>query len=177
MNQKTIQTLSAQYYHELSNSVKYQKLANFFNLRGLTGISKFLCNQAKGEFDHAQKVIGHIMDMLIPLEPGVIDSDLIGDVMDINENGLLELSFRQILQIEQSTTEKLKSLNSQAIMSGDTLTSQWLYDPSGLLKEQIEEENVIKTIINRIESRMKNDDATGGIEYDIDVWIDQEYNK
>lgn len=179
MNQITAELLNKQYYHEVSNSLKYQRLANFFAIIGLTGIEKFLSNQAKGEFDHAQKVIVHMADIKAPLQSGSPSSYLKSDSVGFGVESIFDLLeiFQEILEIEKNTTELLINLEAQAKMAGDVLTSQWLYDSAGLLKEQIEEESIIETILLRIQQRMLNDTATGGINYDIDVWIDQEFNK
>lgn len=173
MIKDTSALLVNQYYHEIANSLKYQIFANQALLNGLTGVEKFLQSQAKGEFDHAQKVVEYLKDRFIPLSISATDTSGIEILPEFD----LKIVFEKILEIEQETTRLLKEIYTTAFESGDYLTTQWLIDPAGLLKEQIEEEFTITLIINRIIDRQKDDKAIGGINYDIDLWIDQEFNK
>jgi ferritin len=174
MNNSIQALLSRQYYHELSNSVKYQRFCHMAYIAGLNGIAQFLNSQAKGEFLHSQIVADHIKDIHMVIEPGIIE---IAPPNDVETKFDLLSTFSMILEIEKTTTAMLMEINATAQTVGAMLTSQWLNDPAGLLKEQIEEEYAIGLILKRIKNRMIGESIQGGIDYDIDMWIEQEFNK
>ena len=64
----------------------------------------------------------------------------------------------------------LEGILALARQERDFLTEQWLLDSAGLLKEQVEEENLYTTILDRI-GQMKESPS---LVHDLDVWVGEE---
>lgn len=167
--------LSAQYAHEISNSMFYSLLGSWASMRGLTGTAKLCAKQAEGEIAHAKSVIAYIdarneqMVYAALLPPGEPPSTFLD-------------MFKMIQERERATTEAIIAIQREAGAENDFVTSAWLFKPDGLLLEQIEEENLAQTILDRIAARMGNIPMQQGTEvmmaseegaaiHDIDVWI------
>jgi len=171
----TLQLLQSQYAHENHNQFIYSRLATWCDFYGMTGTASFLRKQAKGEADHAEKVLSFI----------VARNEQLTDTLPLYEQPKPS-NFRNCFEIlydrEVLTTEKLSGIYKQAVVEYDTLTAQWLMSDSGLLKEQVEEENTIQTILDRIDARMNMSLSvsvepisqapdSGGALHDLDAFI------
>lgn len=159
LSKNILSLLTRQYYHEISNHLFYSAYQVQAEFQGLTGFSEFLKSQAEGELLHAGKVKQFIIDRNSKLESGSPEQALTVDNWP--------LAFKAIQTREVKTTEMLNEILSQAMAEGDTFSFQWLIDPEGLIKEQIEEENIIQTILDHFAIR---GDDTAAI-HDLDTWI------
>lgn len=170
--------LCKQYSHELANSIFYAALQSWAEMRGLDGAAAFMDKQSKGERSHADMVLGYIHSRneqlaFMPL-----------DVPDLAVLSFVDL-FTKAQERELATTEAIGAIREQAEAERDMMTCAWLMQPTGLIIEQIEEENTIQTILDRISARMGNvplDSADvyqaempGEVMHDIDVWISKAF--
>jgi ferritin len=78
-------------------------------------------------------------------------------------------TFESALIVEQTTTSMIEDMLKAARGERDYMTEQWLLEPSGLLKEQVEEENLYQTIIDRI-NQMRN---SASLAHDLDVYLSE----
>lgn len=166
--------LSRQYFHEISNSILYTHLFSWADMRGLDGTSGFFKKQADGERSHADMVLSYISDRNLELLPNPVE---LPPVAPKNYRELFLLAQDR----ERLTTEKIAEIKAQAEAESDMMTCAWLMQPGNLVMEQIEEENIIQTIIDRLDARsnmvpLQNMDAVpadagGNIIHDIDVWL------
>ena len=132
--------LDSQYGHELSNHFKYRKISSALEAVGLTGAAGFFGQEAKGERGHAEKVAKYISER----------NEAIGSIqIDTGFEVPLDLLsvFRASYNLEVLTTERLIGIYQAAYQLGDIQTVIWLGD---LIAEQTEEENLHKTILDRI---------------------------
>jgi ferritin len=142
-----LELLQNQYRHETSNSLRYYARASWARFQGFEGAASFFDSQAGGERSHADKVRKFIEDRNEALEPASYNFN-----EPSNFNNFDEL-FISALQIEKDTTELLQNIYLESIRLGDIMTAIWVQD---LITEQVEEENVSQTILDRIASRGKD---------------------
>lgn len=167
--------LSRQYAIEVENALRYASLMTWSEMRGLDGTSAFFEKQSVGESDHAAIVLKYIHsrnEQMVASSitwPGTFPESFVDQFLIAQET-------------ERATTEALSAIYAQATIEGDCLTSAWLMQASGLLMEQIEEERIIQTILDRVTARRGlvplnglSDtfmaELPGEIIHDIDVWI------
>ncbi len=162
--------LTSQYAHEMGNHFKYLYRSTWARYRGLEGTADFFAKEAEGEKGHADLVRKYIEDRNEELLPSIdpYTRDTFATYPDL---------FLSAQAVERQTTEYLGAIYSVAFSEGDFMTVNWLRD---LIMEQVEEEELYQTIIDRIIQR------GGGIEdgtafaafdsdlaavHDIDVWL------
>lgn len=163
LSQAMLERLKDQYAHETGNALRYYQRATSAEFHGLTGIASFFKKQAEGERSHADSVFEYVNNRneQLPIAGLVfLDADLSASADPI-------VMFQTALEVEQQTTGMLQLILEQARNDRDYLTEQWLLDPSGLLKEQIEEENLYQTILDRI--KCMGDSPS--LMHDLDVWL------
>jgi ferritin len=166
--------LSAQYSHEIANSLAYTAMQSWAEMRGLNGTACFFKKAGSDERDHADMILAYIHDrneqldvQAVALHPSAAD------------NFLGQFMAAQV--IERMTTDLIANIRDQAEAERDMMTCAWLAAPAGLILEQVEEENIIQTILDRISARMGNvsldgSDVTpaetpGAVIHDIDAWL------
>jgi ferritin len=137
--------LNAQAEHELSNEKKYRVLASWADFIGLSGCASFLRKQADGEHEHFLKVVSYIEDRN---EKYISAGSVVPDYTPASFRDAFVFAY----EIETGTTEKINQLYQIAQTAGDYATCQWLLDSAGLIKEQVEEENLTQTILDRIDT-------------------------
>jgi len=169
--------LSAQYAHEIKNALAYASMQSWAEMRGLDGTAAFFAGQSKGETDHANMVLAYIharneqLATGLPISwPTEFPASFVGQ-------------FLQAQAIERATTDAIYAIKAQAEAEGDYATCAWLSRPDGLILEQVEEENVIQTILDRVTARRglvtldQEDGGTvpaempGEVIHDIDAWL------
>lgn len=166
--------LSAQYGHETANSLFYTALQSWAEMRGLDGTAAFMAGQAAGERKHADMVLAYIHDRNEQLNLGPIN------VPPASPAHFLDV-FTLAQAREVATTESVLSIKAQAEAEGDAATCAWLYAPGGLVLEQVEEERVIQSVLDRIKARtgginfagetVPAADTPGEVIHDIDAWL------
>ncbi len=174
-----LEALRAQYVHERHNSHKYTARACWANYYGLLNIEEFFKKQASDESGHADKIYAYITDR------GERISHALPGVDEVFGESALDV-FRSAFELEVATTEKLKAIYSLAQSEGDFLTAGWLL--TGLLAEQVEEEDTFQTILDHLRMRLNETEATefardaammaaepGAALHDLDHWIKDTY--
>ena len=166
--------LSAQYGHETANSLFYHALQSWAEMRGLDGTAAFMAKQAAGERSHADAVLGYIHDRneQLALGPLVVPAASPAHFRDV---------FDLAQARERETTAMILAIKAQAEAEGDAATCAWLMQPGGLVLEQVEEERVIQSVIDRLNARdgmvalsgevVPMAANPGEVVHDIDVWL------
>jgi ferritin len=164
LSQNIIDKLGAQYKHETANSLRYYQRATYADMIGLTGIAGFFKRQGDGERTHADIVYKYASDrnVILPI------SGLVFDEPDINMGVAAPVLFEQAMKIENDTTIMLEIMLTMARQERDYLTEQWLLDTGGLLREQVEEMNLIQTILDRIGQMA----GSPSLVHDLDTWVE-----
>ncbi len=164
LSQSMLEKLGEQYSHETHNSLRYYQFAIFAEFAGLTGCAKLFRSQAEGERGHADKIMNYVIDKnaILPVSISFMDPDVVP-----SEN--VVRIFEQVLALEVGTTAKIESLLENARAEKDYMTEQWLLDPEGLVKEQVEEENLAQTVLDRIRQM----GTSSSLIHDLDVWISE----
>lgn len=154
--------LNDQYRHETANALRYTSRASLSEFRGLTGTASFFAKQAAGERDHSEIVYKIINDRNAMLEPSPFGfNEPLGDMQ------FPEL-FTSSLIIEENTTTKLNEIAQTALAEGDYQTFSQI---QSLIVEQVEESNIIQTILDRITVISSLGPLTGEQIHLVDVWI------
>lgn len=153
-----LELLQEQYRHEMRNHFRYLARSSWARYRGFEGAGDFFEQEAEGEKGHADKVRKYIEDrneavIIVPFDYS--DSSNFADFADL---------FTTALEVERDTTERLSVIYAEAIKAMDYMTSSWV---QSLIIENIEEENLYTTIIDRITARGVDTAAN----HDIDVWL------
>jgi ferritin len=148
--------LNEQYAHEKQNQLIYEQSASVADFFGLDGTAKFFKDQAVGEQSHATMVYDFINKRN--------EKALIANVECPDVPQEFYQLFTFAMDVELRTTEKLKAIALAAIQEADLQTFYWIAD---LIKEQTEEENITRTILDRF--------ATCGMSQEqihhYDIWI------
>jgi len=159
--------LSQQYAREVSNSLVYDLFSSWAADNGLTGTEKLMKSQADGERGHASKVLAYISDRNAKLIPESI-------MLTTPPTGFFDLLTRY-QQLERDTTDQIMVLHAGAYQAEDYATCAWLNQPGGLVLEQVEEEALVQTILDRAAIRTGNDSLTGEdlgeSIHDLDIFI------
>lgn len=154
--------LTDQFKHELSNSLRYLARSSWARFRGFEATADFFYREAQGEREHADKVRKWIEDRneALVVEPY--------NYADASQFDSFDALFLTAIEVERDTTARLEKIYASALAEGDFLL---LAPVSELLVEQIEEENLYQTIIDRIVARGTDLAAA----HDIDVWIGEQF--
>lgn len=134
---------------EFESSFAYLQMGADFELRSFPGIAKWMQTQSGEEHVHAMKFIQFVLDRGGNLQlktlaaPAATPATVVG-------------TFEVALGHEQRVTKAIHNLYSMALAAQDYSSLpllQWF------VNEQIEEENTVSTILDRL--RMVGDDRTG----------------
>lgn len=152
--------LSAQYAHEIGNSLFYAMLQSWMEMRGFDGAAAFFKAQSEGERSHADSILAYIDDRNeeLSLEPVAVPYAKPASYLD---------AFMAVQERERETTDKIVGIVEQSKIEHDAATFAWFNREGGLVLEQVEEEAIIQTVLDRLASR-GTDAATY---HDIDVWL------
>ena len=156
-----LSTLNSLYRHELTNHLIYRQFQSWASFRGLNGAEKWLSSQAQGEIEHAGKVFDYILERNEAADPAPFEFAAAVSPSDFAP------IFSAILELERGTTAAWSACYGAAMAEGDFLTAQWIMGAGGLMAEQLEEENVAQTIVDRIAIRGQDAAAI----HDIDLWL------
>jgi len=160
--------LTAQYAHEISNALSYTLMQSWADMRGLNGTAAFFRKQAADEQAHAAKVLDYIHARSEQLAS-------LPDIVPVQAAGTFVAQFDAARSIEIDTTAAIAKIHAQAMAEGDMMTCAWLAQPGGLILEQVEEENTIQSIIDRIVVRavgaFAGAELDGDVVHDIDCWL------
>jgi len=168
--------LQNQYKHESANHFRYIARSSWANKRGFNNTAVYFAKEANGELKHSSIVRDYIEQRNEAVEPSgfAFDDSSIFKTFD-------EL-FTTALKVEQETTDLLNNIYQEAIAVGDFMTSTWVQQ---LITEQIEEENIYQTIIDRMIQRGGGGDEVTALNnfrkdqsasHDLDAWIGETFN-
>lgn len=133
--------LIAQIGHEMFAHYEYTAISCWFHAQALEGFAAWATKQSCDEVAHAKKIINFLVELDInPVLP-IIDaaSAQFEDVAS---------AVAAIMMREKGVTENWKDIGKQAMNDQDLATlnlSQWF------INEQMEEENLVKTILQKVE--------------------------
>lgn len=159
-----IAALSAHYLREFTNALVYRHLASWAEFEGFFGCASWLRAQAAGELEHAERVVAYIEARNESVIPG-------GILPDFASPYNIQALFERVQELERETSAKLAEIKALAERDGDVMTCQWLLDHDGLIREQVEEENVAQSILDRIARRIEVNGLDGDALMDIDRMV------
>lgn len=141
--------LTAQIGHELFAFYEYTGISVWFEAQGLPGFAAWAKKQACDESAHMQKILAYLVEVgATPTLPPIPEAPSMA-------TGIKE-AVQSILSREKSVTEQWRAIAKQAMQDTDVATiqlAQWF------CIEQVEEESLVKTIMQRVEMA----DTTTGI--------------
>lgn len=140
-SEKMLNALNDQFNFELLSGYYYMAMASYCESEEMEGMSHFLHEQAKEEYEHAMKFYEFIND---------IDGRVKMQAMTEPKNdysSFLEV-FQEALSHEELVTSKINNLLDMAIEEKDYPTMQFL---QWFIEEQVEEEASMKAIITKLE--------------------------
>ena len=140
MNQKTEKALNEQIKKEEYSSRLYLAMASWCEANGFPGAAVFLYEHAEEERMHMLKMIHFVNDR------GAHAKLLDIEAPQLDYNSLLEI-FTEILVHEQYITESINNLYQVAVDEKDYTTANFL---QWYITEQVEEESLFGTILDRI---------------------------
>jgi ferritin len=140
MNQKTENALNEQIKKEEYSSRLYLAMASWCEANGFPGAAVFLYGHAEEERMHMLKLIHFVNDR------GAHAKLLDIEAPPLDYNSLLEI-FTEILVHEQYITESINNLYQIAVDEKDYTTANFL---QWYITEQVEEESLFSTILDRI---------------------------
>ena len=133
--------LVAQIGHEMFAHYEYTAIACWFEAQALPGFAAWATKQSCDEVGHAKKVISFLVELDInPALPAINAAAAQFESVD--------KAVAAIMLREKGVTENWKNIGKQAMADQDLATlnlSQWF------INEQMEEENLVKTILQRVE--------------------------
>lgn len=133
--------LTTQIGHEMFAFYEYTAIAVWFESQGLCGFASWANKQARDEQCHMQKILCYLVGLgATPTLPAIPEAPAMAQ--DI------KAAVQAILSREKSVTENWYIIAKKAMEDLDVASidlSQWF------VKEQMEEENLVKVIMQRLE--------------------------
>ena len=133
--------LNEQINKEFHSGYLYLSMSARMKELGLNGISAWLKNHAKEEVEHGLK----IFDYLIDCNSFVTLKQI--KMPEFEFNGIISI-FQNIYEHEQCITHAIMNVAKIAEKEGDRTTLNFI---DWFIEEQIEEEEIVKNIIKRLE--------------------------
>ena len=141
MIEKNIEdALNAQIVNELEASMLYLSMSSWCDMEGMKSCSEFLMKQSEEERAHMMRIYDYLLEVdCRPILPTVkspkVDFDSVPAL------------FNEVYQSEKNVTRSIHQIADKCQGSKDFATLQFI---QWYVVEQIEEENVIRTILDRI---------------------------
>lgn len=133
---------------ELASSVAYLQMAAYFAGRNLTGMGSWMKAQAEEEKEHAHLFSQFVLDRGNPVEIGSIDAPK-ADFTSVQQ------VFETALAQERAVTASIHDIYRLATETGDLGSYPFL---QSFIEEQIEEESMVETILERV--RLAGDESS-----------------
>ena len=130
------QLLVKQLAHELKNYHLYLSFANYFGVEGISDLEEFFIKRSDEEKSHHEWIKTYLTDSNYKFIYPQIEANTVK--IENHMDPFLASIDREIL-----TTNMIYTIYEKAISEKDYMTASWLYEK--LIKEQIEEENLVKT--------------------------------
>lgn len=134
-----VEMLVKQMSAELANHSLYRTFANYFDVEGLPKLATYWLGRAAEEYLHHEWIYKYLTtnDALFQYPPvPAIKVNIIDRVMPATVDREIE------------TTMGINKIVDQAQKEGDWATFQWLNGEGRLVKEQVEEESISRTILD-----------------------------
>ncbi|MDB6137537.1 MAG: Ferroxidase [Verrucomicrobiaceae bacterium] len=147
--------LNAQIKNELQAHYNYLGMSAHFERTAYLGFAKWMRLQSQEEYGHAMKLYDYLRERNATVVLQTIDAP-----KTVYECGPLEI-FEIALAQEQSVTQQINGLYELALNEKDYATLQFL---TWFLQEQVEEENTVSDIIDRL--RLASDNTAGLLRLD-----------
>jgi len=147
--------LNLQIKNELQAHYNYLGMSAHFEQTAFLGYAKWMRLQSKEEYGHAMKLYDYLRERNASIELQAIDAPKTS-----YEGGPLSI-FQVVLAQEQSVTQQINDLYELALNQKDYATLQFL---TWFLQEQVEEENTVSDIIDRL--TLAGSDAGGLLRLD-----------
>lgn len=144
VNEKVLGLLRVQVGHELANEIFYRKAGSKLLKQGWEGFAAFMKSQADGEHDHAMGFLGYIEDSNEEVGSIKVDDVVCGDKLD----DIMKI----VMEREKMTTEMIYKIYDEGDLDTKEFTLKYI-------KEQVEEINIVQTIIDKI--KLVGDDKVG----------------
>lgn len=125
---------------ELASSVAYLQMSAYFEAENLTGMAAWMRTQSEEEKDHAYRFMSFVMDRGSEVKVGAIEAPE-------SEFKNVEHVFETSLAQEQGVTQAIHDLYRLASDNGDLASYPFL---QSFIEEQIEEEAMVETILERV---------------------------
>jgi ferritin len=136
------------HYNYLGMSAKLEKTAYL-------GFAKWMRTQSGEEYTHAMKLVDYMRERNATIEFKAIDEPQC-------DHGLRPIEmFKAALQQEQGTTEQIHRIYELALKEKDYATLQFL---TWFLQEQVEEENTVQDMVDRL--KLAGDNAAALLRLD-----------
>ncbi|MBL7575883.1 ferritin [Peptoniphilus asaccharolyticus DSM 20463] len=152
-----IEGLNEQMNFEISSAYIYAAMASYCKSKGMEGFAHFMDFQAKEE-------LGHAMDFykFIFLLNSVPEYEAIAK--PATEYGTFSELFKQALEHEKEVTRRIRALYQKATEEKNYEILEFL---GGYIKEQVEEENTFRGIVEKMERL--GESWTGLYHYDAEL--------
>ncbi|MFB6226520.1 MAG: ferritin [Candidatus Paceibacteria bacterium] len=141
MKDKIIQAINDQIQAELNSAYVYLAMSAYAEDQGWPGTASWLRSQAQEEEEHAMKFYNFLVERDEKIELQAIPKPE-------SEFGSLKNIFEQSLKHEQEITEKINELYRMAKEEEDYAFESFL---KWFLDEQVEEEDMIRDILDKFE--------------------------
>lgn len=141
MKDKVIQAINDQIQAELNSAYVYLAMSAYAEDQGWPGTASWLRSQAKEEEEHAMKFYNFMVERDEKIELQALPKPE-------SEFGSLKNIFEQSLEHEQEITEKINNLYEMAKDEKDHAFESFL---KWFLDEQVEEEDMIRDILDKFE--------------------------
>lgn len=147
--------INVQIRNELQAHYNYLGMSAHFEDSPYLGFAKWMRTQSAEEHTHAMKLFDFLRERNVTIELGTIDAPK-------SKYGPHPLEVFEIaLAQEQGVTRQINDLYELALNEKDYSTLQFL---TWFLQEQVEEENIVSDIIDRL--RLAGDNAAGLLRLD-----------
>lgn len=141
LSKKLHDALNDQIRVELQSHYNYLAMSAHFECSPYLGFAKWMHLQATEEYGHAMRVYAYLRDRNAPITLRAIEAPQ----SDFGKSPLT--AFVASLQQEQSVTRKINDLYELALKEKDFNTLPFL---DWFLNEQVEEENTVTDIVERL---------------------------
>ncbi len=140
LSEKMVDALNEQIGMEGYSSFSYLSMAGWFDNRSLKGCAAFMYRQSGEEHGHMMKIFHYLLEM---------NSNAISPAIQkpVSEFKNVKSIFEESLAQEQRVTKSINDLVELAIKESDHATYAFL---QWYVIEQREEENLIRTILDKI---------------------------
>lgn len=150
-----LKAINAQIKNELQAHYNYLGMSAHFERTPYLGFAKWMRFQSNEEYTHAMKLYDYLRERNATIELSAIEAP-----KTVYGSGPVEI-FESALVQEQGVTQQINDLYELALKEKDYATLQFL---TWFLQEQVEEENTVSDIIDRL--KLAGDNPAGLLRLD-----------